>query len=116
MSWNLLPLTGTHRGQPIPLRHLPFAIGRAEGCQLRPRSPAVGDRHCTLYVHEGSLAVEDNGSAEGTYLDGVPVTGPLYISPSSVLQVGPIFLKCVHHEPAAPVDVEQAAAALLRDG
>lgn len=113
MTWTLLPLTGAHRGQAIPLRRLPFTIGRAEGCHLRPRSSAIGDRHCTLYEHDGALAVEDNGSAGGTYLDGVPVTGSLYVSPSSVLQVGPIFLKCVQQEdPQPPADPEQAAAAV----
>ncbi|CAN5302623.1 hypothetical protein BH11PLA2_BH11PLA2_31740 [soil metagenome] len=115
MSWSLLPLSGSHRGESIPLRSLPMTIGRDAKCQLKAKSPLVAQKYCTLYVSEGLLAVEDHGSQEGTYLDGLPVLSPTYISAATVLQVGPMFLKFCWQDDESSVQlpVEDQAAAVL---
>ena len=43
-----------------------LSIGRAEECQVRLRDPLASRRHATLHVQP--LAIEDNGSANGTLL------------------------------------------------
>jgi pSer/pThr/pTyr-binding forkhead associated (FHA) protein len=115
MSWSLLPLTGSHRGTAVPLRRLPFTIGHDPGCNLRARSPQVASRHCTLYLHDVQLAVETHDATERTFLDGVPVLGPTYVAPASVLQVGPLFFKLCwgDAEGVTVPSVEEQAVALL---
>lgn len=115
MTWSMLPLTGSHRGTAFPLRPLPFTIGHDPGCHLRARSPQVAARHCTLYLYDGQLAVENHDIGEGTYLDGVPVLGPTYVAAASVLQVGPLFFKLCQAdaEGTSIPSIEDQAAAVL---
>jgi pSer/pThr/pTyr-binding forkhead associated (FHA) protein len=115
MPWNLLSLGGGHRGEQFPLRPLPFVIGRGAGSQLRPKSAAVAERHCTLSDDDGLLVVEDHGTEFGTYLDGAPVVSPVYASAGSVLQLGPLYFKlCWADEPSdARMSVEERAGTVL---
>jgi len=93
MSWSLLPLTGTHRGESIPIRKTPFTIGRDPTCQIRAKSPLVAPQHCMISEYEGQLVIDDSGSEQGTFLDGQPVLTATYIGVSNVLQVGPLMFK-----------------------
>jgi two-component system, NtrC family, response regulator AtoC len=66
---------------PLPSSGL-LSIGRADECEIRLRDPLASRRHATLHVVP--LAIEDNGSANGTRL----AERPLAAGEIAPLQVG----------------------------
>src|SRR5258706_9465864 len=66
----------------------PIVVGRAVDAQLQVPSVNVSRRHCVLFVHEGQWAVEDGGSSGGTYINGQPVSGPVFVNSGDVLTLG----------------------------
>jgi hypothetical protein len=55
-----------------------FRIGRGEECELRVKADGVSRNHCEVSWTNGSWQVRDNGSTNGTWLDGLQVeTAPL---------------------------------------
>jgi predicted component of type VI protein secretion system len=66
-------------------------VGRSADCQLRIASAEVSRRHCQLLLRADGVYLEDLGSANGTFLDGVrvPQNLPTYARPGARLDVGP---------------------------
>lgn len=66
-------------------------VGRSADCQLRIASAEVSRRHCQLLLRPDGVYLEDLGSANGTFLDGVrvPRNSPTYARPGARLDVGP---------------------------
>src|SRR3954451_18394885 len=48
-------------------------IGR-EGCEVNLMDPEVSRRHATIRDQGGSLAIEDLGSTNGTYVNGARIS------------------------------------------
>ncbi len=49
----------------------PWRMGRDLACELSlPADPGVSQHHATLRLHDGQLLLEDNGSRNGTWLNG----------------------------------------------
>ncbi len=73
----MLELHVTHGpdcGRVHPLRPGQHLIGRAPGCDLTLDDPQASRRHAVLHVGPDGLRLHDLGSANGTRLDGRPVT------------------------------------------
>ena len=69
MPIHLVVVEGKPLGAVIPLRADPFVIGRAAGCQLRPRGDEVSDRQCAIFRRGPHVTVRDLGSALGTLVN-----------------------------------------------
>jgi hypothetical protein len=67
-------------------------IGRSPDCNLRIASGQVSRRHCLIKVDETAVSVRDLGSANGTRLNGEPVSTQTEVTvpPGSTLIVGPL--------------------------
>lgn len=63
-------------------------IGRAEDCQLRPRSERVSRHHCVIIVEEAFVGVRDLGSTHGTLVNGEIVKGERDLKNGDRLNVG----------------------------
>jgi pSer/pThr/pTyr-binding forkhead associated (FHA) protein len=62
-------------GISIPLNKREMLVGRAEGCDICIRDPAVSSRHCLLKFTGATWVVVDLKSKNGTQVnDGAPVT------------------------------------------
>ena len=70
MEVKLRVLSGKSAGQELPVGVPRFVIGRAEGCQLRARSEAIGERHCEIEVGPGLVRIHDLGSPTATFVNG----------------------------------------------
>lgn len=81
-------LEGSNAGQEIKVPGDKFFIGRAEDCQLRPKSDLISRHHCVIMVEEGAVAIRDFGSKNGTLINGERVIGECEIKSGDVLQVG----------------------------
>jgi len=68
---HLLPVGG---GDPIPLFQPRLTVGRREGADIVLRFPNVSGTHCLLWLEDGYWHVKDEGSSNGTKVNGVRVT------------------------------------------
>ncbi len=72
----------------------PFAIGRGTECSLALSHTQVSRLHCTLkHNQEHTLLVCDNGSTNGTTVNGVPVEAATAIQHGDVIALGGIELR-----------------------
>ena len=93
MPYGLKFLTGPHTGRILNVSKDMFAIGRDETCQIRIGHHNISRRHCELKFVNGVLVVEDLGSSNGTYLNGVRITEPERVRSGDQLQIGGLKLE-----------------------
>ena len=62
-------------------------IGRSSECDLVLRHPSVSRHHCTITVREGAMTMLDEGSSNGTYLNGKRVAQSSLVA-GDVLSLG----------------------------
>jgi pSer/pThr/pTyr-binding forkhead associated (FHA) protein len=86
-------LEGGGEGDIYPLKSGDNLVGRGTGDVSFPGDGYVSSRHATISVGDGSLAVKDMGSANGTFVritDRAPVTaGDLLLVGDQILRVDP---------------------------
>ncbi|MST00636.1 MAG: FHA domain-containing protein [Pedosphaera sp.] len=90
-----------------------YVVGKAEDCSIILGTAAVSSYHATLIVAADGLAVEDLGSAEGTFLDGQPVMERTAFTPAQSLQLGGVILQVAVE--AAPTASHQFGRKVGRD-
>lgn len=112
MKLSLVVSQGVHSGKVIPIASTKFSIGRDPSCQLRPASPAVSKTHCTITVENGAVFIEDNGSTNGTLVNGTRIERKTQLNHGDHLKVGPLeFNLNVVVAEAASVQAPPAKAA-----
>lgn len=84
-------------------------VGRQQGCQIRIVSSLVSRKHCELAERGGRLIVRDLGSSNGTYVNGVKITGPQALDPGSALVIGSVVFRV--ESVAAPGSAEPTVMA-----
>jgi putative serine protease PepD len=78
------------RSRSIDLDGERLVIGRAADSGLVLDDPEVSRAHAEiLRTADGGLELRDLGSANGTFVDGVPITGPVRLYGGERLQIGP---------------------------
>jgi pSer/pThr/pTyr-binding forkhead associated (FHA) protein len=65
-------------------------IGRQRGCGVRIPSAEVSRRHCALRIADGYLTVQDLGSVNGTFVNGMRIVNQEVVRPGDHLEVGPV--------------------------
>jgi predicted component of type VI protein secretion system len=93
-------LVGKNAGHEIPVTAAKFFIGRAEDCQLRPRSDLISRHHCALLVEGDAVTLQDFGSKNGSYVNGERVAGEEVLADGDQLRVGPLEFEVVLRTPA----------------
>jgi pSer/pThr/pTyr-binding forkhead associated (FHA) protein len=63
-------LTGSSEGKLVPVTQDKFLIGRADECQLRPKSDSISRRHCAIVQKDDRLLLIDLKSRNGTSVNG----------------------------------------------
>ena len=66
--------------------HLPFTIGRVEECDLTIDSIQVSREHATLYKAGHEIRIRDNGSTNGTFVNGQRL-GDVVLSDGDIVTV-----------------------------
>jgi len=115
-SYYLIVANGANRGTPIPISDDLFMIGNDKICQLQPKVPEVGDRHCALVIRDGKVFVSDLNSGYPTLLKG-DLIAPGQEWPAHAgdrIEVGPLELLIQYREkPLSGRDLEEWAARCL---
>jgi predicted component of type VI protein secretion system len=68
-------------------------VGRSKKCHLVLRNETVSGVHCRLVAIEGGAIVLDEGSTNGTFLNGELVVRPTVMDVNDELRVGPYLLR-----------------------
>lgn len=80
-------------------------VGRSKTCQFRVMSNDVSREHCQFILGEGSLAVRDLGSANGTQVNGqtIPPQTDFPVPSGGMVDIGPLkFVVKYQSAQAAP--------------
>lgn len=122
MRAKLLVVGGRASSSEIELK-LPLTIGRGDQVWLRLKHPTISRKHCEISEVDGKLVVRDCGSANGTLVDGEPITEAV-LEPGHTLTVGPLTFEAqyqpssnghgeVHPAEDAERPIDPAAATML---
>jgi predicted component of type VI protein secretion system len=75
------------------LAHREIFVGRSRKCHLLLRDDTVSAIHCRLVAIEGGAIVMDEGSTNGTFLNGELVVRPTVMTVDDELRIGPFSLR-----------------------
>jgi hypothetical protein len=78
----------------IPLEAGEYGVGRSEDNQIMLPDASVSRHHAILWVEGNVLTVADQGSANGTFINGVRVQ-QAQIRPGDILKIGGYMFTCV---------------------
>lgn len=93
MQLRLIVESGRTDTTSVCLRRFPAMVGRRSDCNLRISSRLVSRRHCLLEERDGVLTVTDLKSANGTFVNGQPVTEQRVLRDGDLLEIGPLTLR-----------------------
>ena len=93
MEMKLVVIGGKQAGMEIPVRRPKFLVGRGDECQLRPQSHLVSRKHCAILVEEGSAAIEDFGSTNGTFVNGEKIQQRRELNNGDRIKIGMLELE-----------------------
>jgi len=84
-----------------------FHVGRGRECELRVEADGVSRNHCEVFLDGGSWGVRDQGSTNGTWLDGLRVeSAPLQTRSFSASTSSPLWKppsrEPTNNRPASP--------------
>ena len=67
-----------------------YIIGRSpsKASLAFPEDTALSGAHCTLFIADKKLCIRDNGSTNGTFINGVPILGNMVVEKDDVLIIG----------------------------
>jgi hypothetical protein len=68
-------------------------IGRGSDCQLVLEDDYVSTRHARVVTGDSGLYIEDLGSTNGTYVNGMRITAPTTITLQDTVRIGKTVLK-----------------------
>jgi hypothetical protein len=109
----LVQQSGTEEGRRAPLTALPLRMGRRALCEWVVADPEVSSLHCQVHLDSETdhAVVTDLGSTNGTFVDGVRVTGRVMLTHGGLLQLG----SQVFRHDFLPAREAQRAEELARD-
>ncbi|MEQ8791866.1 MAG: FHA domain-containing protein [Pirellulaceae bacterium] len=88
MQVRLRVLRGKNEGKEVRVDGPKFLIGRADDCNLRPRSDVVSRRHCEIVVSDDDVTVQDLDSRNGTIVNEERIEGKQTLSAGDRIKIG----------------------------
>lgn len=79
---------GPQAGMSFPLTGGEVVLGREEGLGIVLQDPESSRRHARVVMQAGQYIVEDLGSTNGTFVNGVQLTGPQVLNPGDSIGIG----------------------------
>jgi len=75
-------------GGEIDVDRVPFLIGRESDCQLILKGDLVSRHHAQLYETAEGIDVEDRGSLNGVFVNGVRIREPTLLAHGDLVAIG----------------------------
>jgi predicted component of type VI protein secretion system len=112
----LLMMEGRRPGQRVFVEQTEFLIGRDEQCNLAIDERQVSRRHARIRLMNGEYMLEDLGSKNGTFVNGLELKEPHALRDGDEIQIALCCkLVFVDAEATAPVLLEELAERLRMD-
>jgi len=83
---------GTQRGQRFSVTKDSIVIGRVAGSDVVISDPEVSRRHASITWERGQPVIRDLGSTNGTFINGVRLTGPQALRDGDTIGLGKVQL------------------------
>jgi predicted component of type VI protein secretion system len=117
MDVKLVVERGSSRTRFVCLRKPLTLVGRHQSCGLRIPSAQVSRHHCQFTIEDDLLFLQDLGSVNGSFLNGLPVRGKRPVRPGDRVEIGPVVFAAQYHlTPAAQERLVREDAASSRGG
>ena len=87
-SATLVIRQGPQAGMSFPLLGNQLIIGREEGLDITLQDPESSRRHVRISWQAGQFVVEDLGSTNGTFVNGVQIITPQALNPGDSIGIG----------------------------
>lgn len=87
-SATLVIRQGPQAGMSFPLTGNQMLIGREEGLEVALQDPESSRRHARISWRGDQFVIEDLGSTNGTFVNGVQITMPQALNPGDSIGVG----------------------------
>jgi ABC transport system ATP-binding/permease protein len=87
----------------LPLAHDEYGLGRGEGNSIRLTDRNVSRKHAALKKNGQGWSIKDLTSYNGTYVNGVRVTGDQAVNGGDVIQLGDYRIELVDESKVVPV-------------
>lgn len=81
-------------------------VGREPGLAIRLDSPKVSRRHARITVRDDQVTIEDLGSKNGTFAQGVQVDSVVAIRPGTIVRIGGFRLTLHQSADLGPTESE----------
>lgn len=85
---NLVVRQGTQAGMSFPILGQQAIVGREEGVDIVLQDPEASRRHTRISWQAGQFVVEDLGSTNGTFVNGVQITSPQALNAGDSIGIG----------------------------
>ena len=87
-SATLVIRQGPQAGMSFPLAGAQTVVGREEGLEVTLQDPEASRRHARITWQAGQYVIEDLGSTNGTFINGVQTTAPQILNPGDTIGIG----------------------------
>ncbi len=112
----LVVLAGPNLGEMYPVEGAEAFVGRGEGASIRLKDDAISRKHVRLALRGNEVLIEDLRSANGTLVNGAPLTGATRLRDGDQIQLGATtILKFTFHDKLEEAFRRQMYDAALRD-
>ena len=109
---SLVVRQGARAGTVFPLTTDTVVLGREEGVDISLRDPEVSRQHARVSWQAGTYVLEDLGSTNGTFLNGMQIAGQRPLRPGDSIGLGQTILVLQPQaaaEPTAPMPAPRPA-------
>lgn len=110
-----LAASGSRSDRPVRITPRGIRIGRDAQCAIPLRDPQASRQHAVAWRQSGQYFVRDEGSANGTWLNGERLAQPRELHAGDVLRIGqtPLNVVTVSGGQAIPLWIVGAAALVI---
>ena len=96
VRWLLEGCLPNHSGlSQIAMHQFPFSIGRDASCDLQVTSRSVSKRHAEILHTPAAVIVQDLGSTNGTFVNGVRISVPTPVGIDDLIQFADIEMRVI---------------------
>lgn len=98
---NLIVKQGPQIGILFPITAIRVVLGREDTCDIVIQDAEVSRRHTEVTWDGKTYIIQDLGSTNGTFVNGIHVTEPSHLKPNSTIGIGQTVL-AFETEPVEP--------------